>query len=109
MKTINHNNSGKKYFVEGCQKIHVDVIVREARRNVVPYLIQESAEINGVQILLTGKPLRHGGKRLWFVCPLCGLAVGVIYKHPVSRVVGCRHCLNLEYRCRARKGMAEKN
>jgi hypothetical protein len=109
MKMTRYNNYARKYLVGECQKIHIDLIVQAARKNIIPQLESGSAEIDGTRIAFTSKPLHHGGKRLWLLCPLCGLMVGVIYKHPVSGLVGCRHCLNLEYRCRVRKGMVENS
>jgi len=39
-----------------------------------------------------------GGKRSWFVCPLCNRRVGVLYKQ--EDYLGCRECFNLTYRSR---------
>ncbi len=108
MKTINSNDLGKKYLVEECQKIRIDTVVRQARKDILGTLIHGMVEIGGIQIGITNYPLHHGGKRLWFVCPLCNQPCGIIYSHPIQKNhIGCRACLNLEYKCRRYKGMLE--
>jgi len=47
-------------------------------------------------------PCNLGGRRYWFVCPLCGRYVGGLYLPPGSVHFGCRHCYNLTYRSRNR-------
>lgn len=107
MKLTTHNDLGEKYLVEDCQNIRVETITREARKDVVKSLVRGTVEISGFKVNLIGKPLHHGGQRFWFVCPTCNMAVGVIYKHPLSENIGCRQCLNLDYKSRRFKGMVE--
>ncbi len=109
MKTTTHNNLGKKYLVEDCQNIRIESMVRKAKKDLISSLTRGEAELDGFTINLTSKPLHHGGERLWFICPLCKMAMGVMYRHPISEIIGCRHCLNLEYRSRRFKGMVENN
>lgn len=107
MKTITHNNLGKKYLVEECKNIRIDSMVRKAKCGLIAFLVQGEAELDGFTIKLRSKPLYHGGERLWFECPICQMTVGVLYKHPMSEIIGCRRCLDLEYRSRKFKGMIE--
>ena len=109
MKPTTPNNLGKKYLVEDCQNIRIESMVRKAKKALVSSLVKGEVELNGFTVNLTSKPLHHGGERLWFVCPICQLAVGVLYKHITLENLGCRRCLNLEYRSRRFKGMIENN
>jgi hypothetical protein len=109
MKTITPNNLGKKYIVEECQKIRIDDLVRKTRKDLLENILQAQIEAEGFHIRLTKANLHHGGKRLWFECPLCKLKCGIIYKHPTTTQFGCRKCLNLEYRARRYKGMVENS
>lgn len=47
------------------------------------------------KVSLTTTPCNYGGVRYWFVCPLCGNQVGVIYS--VGKYFGCRKCGNIAY------------
>jgi len=110
MKPIKHNYLGKKYLVENCQKIKIDTVVRKAKKDLVTVLIKGEIEINGFNINITSHTLHHKGKRLWFECPLCKQRCGVIYQHPTkNNLMGCRKCLDLDYRSRRYKGMVENN
>jgi len=109
MKTMTNNDLGKKYLVEECQKIRIDTIVRQARKGLLDTLIQGMVEIEGFNVKIIESHLYHGGKKLWFQCPLCKLARGVLYQHPLDSQIGCRNCLRLEYRSRAKKGMVDCN
>jgi len=108
MKPTNNNNLGKKYLVEDCQNIRIDSVVRKAKKQLLNTIITGMVEIDGYDVKITSHRLHHGGERLWFVCPLCNRKVGVIYQHPIkNNLIGCRLCLDLEYRCRRFKGMVE--
>lgn len=45
-----------------------------------------------------------GGKRPWFLCPICGKRAAVLYG---IEVYACRHCLNLAYTCQ-REGKLDR-
>lgn len=108
MKSINPNNLGKKYLVDECQNIRIEKTLQCLKFGLKKALIEATVEIDGFVIVLTNKKLHHGGDRLWFVCPLCRLPAGVVYRHPIqSNLVGCRNCLDLEYSSRRYKGMVE--
>lgn len=105
MKPIKPYDFGEKLLVEQCQKIGISDLLHQYRHQLKAMSL--STEVLGVQIPLATSQTRFGGVRYWFSCPLCTKRVGVIYQHPVSGVVGCRSCLNLDYRKRRYKGMTE--
>ncbi|PLX27561.1 hypothetical protein C0581_03375 [Candidatus Parcubacteria bacterium] len=108
MKATNHNNLGRKYLVEDCKNIRIEYVVRKAKKELLNTIIKGMVEIGGYNVKITSHTLHHGGQRLWFVCPSCNQKVGIIYEHPIkNNLIGCRICLNLDYRCRAKKGMIE--
>ena len=109
MKTITPNNLGKKYLVEETPKIRIDDLLRRIKKDLLENILQSQIEAEGFHIILTKHNLYHGGKRLWFECPLCKTKCGVIYRHPMSNQLGCRLCLKLEYKKRRFKGMVENN
>ncbi len=109
MKTITHNDLGKKYLVENCQKIRIDTLVKKTKKDLLTSILQAQIEAGGFTVNVTTNTLHHGGKRFWFECPVCKLPCGIIYKHPINNQVGCRTCLNLEYRARQYKGMVENS
>lgn len=49
-------------------------------------------------IRLDTTPYNYGGKRYWFLCPVCGKRVGKLYLLPEGRYFACRACNNLTYR-----------
>ena|SRR3989338_2419046 len=108
MKPSTLNNLGKKYLVEDCEKIRIDHVIRQVKKEVQKTVITAVAVVDGFEVKLTSHKLHHGGDRLWFVCPICRLPAGLIYRHPVQYdLVGCRRCLGLDYRSRRFKGMVE--
>lgn len=106
MKPINNNNLGK-ILVEQCQKINIDDFVTKSKERLKKEFIKTSLDIDGYDVRLTVSQLSHGGFRYWFKCPQCDKRVGRLYKHPINQLIACRHCNNLEYRCRRYKGMLE--
>ncbi|HXG68722.1 MAG TPA: hypothetical protein VNO70_26735 [Blastocatellia bacterium] len=50
------------------------------------------------KVALTTTRPHFGGRRWWFVCPLCARRVGKLYLPPGGRYFGCRHCHDLTYR-----------
>lgn len=106
MKPINLGNS---FLVEDCQRVELKGYLRGARAKLKEALLTAEMTAQGVPVGLTASRTGFGGTRYWFVCPSCGRRVGVLFVHPVSQAVGCRKCLNLEYRKRRFKGMVESN
>jgi hypothetical protein len=98
MKTMKPNDFGKKYLVEQCQKIRLSDIIGKIAEQVKESVIKAKIEAEGHDILLSRSKTGFGGVRYWFSCPICNKQAGVLYKHPVSQILGCRQCLRLDYR-----------
>ncbi len=101
------NDFGKKFVVEECQKIKLPDFLKKYRRTLKELMIGSELEVMGIRIEMTTSKTGYGGIRYWFKCPLCGSRIGVLLKHPLSQALGCRKCLNLDYKKRRYKGMVE--
>jgi len=101
------NSYGKIILTDQCQEIRVADFVRKAKQGLKEALLQSSIEAEGYKLLLNKSKTGYGGERYWFLCINCRKRVGVLYKHPVSEVLGCRTCLGLDYRSHRYKGMIE--
>jgi hypothetical protein len=108
MKRLTLNNSGKKYLVENCKKVSISDLLGQYRKEFKKIFLRSNFEIFNVKIGFTTSKTFYGGKRFWFKCPLCNGRVGILYKHPLNKLIGCRKCLKLEYRSRLYKGMIEE-
>ena len=108
-KSLIPNNFGKKYLVEQCQKISLKKIFSKYHLDIKKLIASSELEAQGIKIEFITSKTNYGGTRLWFCCPLCKKRIGVLYKHPLSNIFGCRQCLNLDYRKRKYKGMIEEN
>ena len=106
MKSLSPNDLGT-FLVEGCPKIKISDFVRKYRTQLKEAVIASDLELQGIKVELTTSRTCYNGIRLWFKCPTCKGRVGVIFKHPMSEIVGCRKCLKLEYKKRRYKGMIE--
>ncbi|MFC1782012.1 hypothetical protein ACFL02_00315 [Planctomycetota bacterium] len=51
-------------------------------------------------IMFTSTPCYFGGKRFWFVCPLCSQRAGIVYLTGKFNRFFCRECSNLTYESR---------
>ena len=102
------NDLGNKYLVEECQKIRIENFLKSYCNNLKELILASELETLGIRIELTTSKICYNGIRFWFKCPLCEKRVGVLLKHPLTDQIGCRQCLNLEYRKRRYKGMIEK-
>lgn len=109
MKTLKSDDLGKKYLVEECQKIRIENFLKSYRNKLKELILASELEALGIRIELTTSKTCYNGTRFWFKCPLCEKRVGVLLKHPLTDQIGCRQCLNLEYRKRLYKGMVEQN
>jgi hypothetical protein len=92
------NDFGKKLLVEQCQKIRLSDFIRKTKEQIKESLLHASIEAEGYNIRLIESITGFGGKRLWFSCPVCNKRTGTLYMHPISQILGCRQCLNLDYR-----------
>lgn len=95
------------FLVEECQKVDISNLLKVALFELKKTLIQSQLQAEGLCVNLLSSKAGFGGKRLWFECPICKKRVGAFYKHPLNRMVACRKCLGLKYRCSAKKGMVE--
>jgi len=107
MKILNPNDLGRKCLVEECQKIRIEDFLKTYRNKLKELVLASELEILGLKIELTTSKTCYNGIRFWFKCPLCKRRAGVLLKHPLTYEIGCRQCLNLEYRKRRYKGMIE--
>ncbi len=103
----NNNLGGKTLLVEDCQKVAVADVLKKYRLNIKETLLHSQFEMTGKDVRLTTSPTGNNGTRFWFVCPNCGRRVGLLLTHPLQGQLGCRQCLNLEYKKRRFKGMLE--
>lgn len=107
MKPTTPNNLGKKYLVDQCKSIDISDYLGKVKNELKQLAIKSQAEVDGYEVELTTSKIHYLGLRYWFKCPLCSRRAGKLYKHPISHILGCRRCLNLEYRSRRYKGMVE--
>ena len=101
------NDFGKKILTDQCQQLKLNDFIVQVKQDLKKALLQSSIETNGYQITLISSKTGFGGTRYWFSCPACQKRVGVLYKHPITEMIGCRVCLGLDYRKRRFKGMTE--
>ena len=94
-------------MVENCQKISISTYLQKAKVKLKDTLISAEIQFENLSIELTPSQTHFGGTRYWFKCPKCMLRVGTLFVHPLTHEVGCRKCLELEYRSRRYKGMIE--
>jgi len=107
MKSLSPNDYGERLLVECCPQVRVRDMLWEWRSLFKEALAKSSLAVEGLDLELCASETNYKGRRLWFRCPLCRERVGVIYRHPLTQQVGCRKCLNLDYRSRRFKGMIE--
>lgn len=86
---------------------HVSVHYKVGFRGETPVVKFEYRCRDGevqLPVLMQCTPLRFGGQRWWFTCPLivngvaCERRVAKLYSPPRSRYFGCRVCQRLTYR-----------
>jgi hypothetical protein len=102
------NDFGNKILIEECQRITMSEYLKRARANMKEVLISAELSVFDTPISFDTSQTRFGGTRHWFSCPMCTRRVGVLFVHPLSHEIGCRLCLNLEYKKRRFKGMIEE-
>lgn len=89
---------GQFQLADHAQKINIDQLVNQAKKDLKISLVQSQIRALGIEIHLTTSKTRFNGKRLWFLCPTCNRRIGTLYKHPLQEKIGCRICLQLYYR-----------
>jgi len=101
------NNLGKKFLVEECQQLAVKDYLKKFRLKLKEEILGSVIEIARQKVELDITETGFAGTRHWFRCPICQKRAGILFVHPLSHKVGCRTCLDLEYRSRRYKGMIE--
>lgn len=96
-----------KLLVEDCQKFLLNDFLKQYKLNLKELILQSKLELLDSNITLTYSKTGNEGTRFWFCCPTCNTRVGILYLRPFTKIIGCRKCLNLEYRKRRYKGMVE--
>lgn len=107
-KSLTPNNFGKIYLIDECPKIKIKDFVKKYKEEIKKLLIESELKAMGENIELTTSKTNYNGLRFWFKCPICHKRAGVLYKRPLNNQIGCRKCLNLDYRKHRYKGMAEE-
>jgi hypothetical protein len=107
MKSLHPHYSGKGILVEDCQKVSISTYLRKTRERLKQELVIAEIKMDNLHIELTPSKTSFDGIRYWFKCPLCASRVGTLFVHPLTNTIGCRKCLDLEYRSRRYKGMTE--
>jgi len=102
------NDSGKKFLIEDCQRVNISDFFRQFKRELKSAYLKSRLKSLGIEVRLATSRTGFGGVRFWFQCPFCKQRVGVLYKHPLNNNIGCRKCLNLEYKSRLYRGMLEE-
>lgn len=105
---MNPNDFGKKFVVEEVQKIRIGDYLKNFQHRFKEAILGSILEILKQPIELTTTKTGFNGVRFWFKCPICNERIGVLYIHPLDSRVGCRTCLNLDYKKRRYKGMVEE-
>ena len=101
------NNLGRNLLIEDCHRVAVSDVLRKYKANLKETILHSQFEMMSANVRLTTSTTGNKGTRFWFVCPNCERRVGVLLIHPLQGRLGCRQCLNLEYKkCRFR-GMLE--
>lgn len=96
-------------LTEQCPKITINTFLDIVKKKLKVELLEVEIKSAGWDIDLVSSSTANGGKRIWFSCPLCESRVGVLYTHPISQLLGCRKCLNLDYSSRRYRGMLEQS
>lgn len=104
---MNVNNLGSILLVDDCQKVAVSDLLRDYKAKLKETILKSQFEMLNENVMIITSKTGNGGLRFWFMCPRCKRRVGVLLKHPLQNVLGCRTCLNLEYKSRRYKGMIE--
>lgn len=99
------NDLGNLLTLEQLPKVLVNEWVRQARKKMVNQLLEMEADIGGFQIEFATSQTRFGGRRYWFLCPICQRKRGVLYLNPINRIMQCRKCLGMSYWQQRYKGM----
>ncbi len=106
MKSLMDNDYGK-LTTDQCNKLDVNIVVKRIKNKQKKMVLASKIDINGRSIKLVSSKVHNGGTRFWFKCPICSKRCGIIYENPINTEIGCRTCLNLDYRSHRYKKMIE--
>ncbi|MEI6480298.1 MAG: hypothetical protein WCO12_02135 [bacterium] len=101
------NNLGNIFLVEDCQKVAVSDLLRDYKAKLKETILQAQFEMLNENVLIMTSKTGGQGLRFWFMCPQCKRRVGVLLKHPLQNILGCRLCLGIVYKKSRYKGMQE--
>lgn len=104
---INPYDLGDFQLADNAMRINIDELVDRVKKELKIRLLQAKIEALGIEISLTTSKTRFNGDRFWFLCPICQMKVGTLYKHLLQDILGCRNCLDLKYKAQRFKGMIE--
>ena len=85
----------------------------DAPRVIFDYRWRDAEDVR-LSVWLEASPMRFGGRRWWFVCPLvvngraCNRRACKLYLPPGGRYFGCRTCHRLTYRSAQEAHQAER-
>ena len=102
---MTHNDLGG--LVETCQRIPIKALVDNYKSKLKDIVLNSEVKVIDTKIQLTTSKTGNGGFRWWFLCPRCQRRVGILFKNPISRLMGCRVCLKLKYRSNRFEKMVE--
>lgn len=106
---INPYDLGDFQLADNAMRINIDELVGRVKKELKIRLLQAKIEALGIEVSLITSKTRFNGERFWFLCPLCQIKVGTLYKHPLKNILGCRSCMELKYRKQRFKGMIEND
>jgi len=98
-----------RLLADECQVIDLSDILQKYRSQLKRAIIGTEFEILGITVALTTTDTPFGGTRLWFACPSCDSRARKLIINPVNLNLGCRKCLNVDYRKQRYKGMVESS
>lgn len=107
-KTMPLNDFGKNNLLaEECSILSIKPLIQAVNEKLKDSLLTCEIQCKGLDIRLTESTTGNGGKRYWFLCPLCDGRCGVLFQNPMNQAIGCRKCLGIKYLKSVKKGMAE--
>lgn len=97
-----------RIFIEQCQKININNLLREIKTEVKEMRLKIRLQEFGQRIEIAATPCYFGKERFWFICPKCKKKAGTLYKPPTQEVFLCRKCHGLKYMSSSHHGMLEE-
>lgn len=95
---MNPNDFGEKILMEQCQSINISDVLKKYKLELKQLLINTELELIGTSVNLTTSQTGFKGIRFWFVCPNCNQRTNKLIIQPYTLQLGCRKCLNIDYR-----------